>query len=199
MARLAATEVQVERLDAGVAADDGRVELQRKGAVAPVLLAGVGDLSAVPGVEIVGADGELRFFVTPGSEVFDHADAGILARDHERVGKHRRAVAERVGEDADGLLHLDALREVDEGAVGEEGLMQCGELGGAEARRLGEQVLADEVAVTDEGVAQRVDDHAPSFQLWVEDLAGNQGAVGEGEPGGLPDAHGNGRSLLPRG
>ena len=63
VAGLAGAEVDVEGLDAGVAADDGAVGLEGKGAVAPVLFADVGEVCAVAGVEIVGAGGELRLGV----------------------------------------------------------------------------------------------------------------------------------------
>ena len=99
------------------------------------------------------------------------------------------AVAEREREDADRELHLDTLRHVDEGAVGKEGLVERGELGGTEPRRLGEEVLADQIAVTGKRTAEGVDDHALLFQRRIHDFARDERPVGERQSGGLLDPH----------
>jgi hypothetical protein len=85
VAGLAGAEVDVERLHAGVAADDGGVALEGERLVAPVLFADVGDLRAVAGVEIVGADGEAGGVVAARAEIVDDGHAGVFTGDDERV------------------------------------------------------------------------------------------------------------------
>ena len=58
MAGLTATEVQVERLHARVAADDGGVELEGEGVERPALGGDVGQLGPVSGVQVVRAAGK---------------------------------------------------------------------------------------------------------------------------------------------
>ena len=125
VARLASAEVQVERLDAGVAADDGGVGLEGEGAVAPVLFADIGEVGAVAGVEVVGPGGELCFGVLARAEVFDERGSGIFSGDYESVWENCSGGAEGVRENADGLFDRDAARDVNKRAINEKGFVQC--------------------------------------------------------------------------
>ena len=83
-------------------------------------------------------------------------------------------------EDFDAALDLDVGGDVDEEAVGEMGFVKGGPLGRAEAGVLLHEVLADEVAVGDQGLGQRqAEDAGGELGFGVEELV-----VGEDEFGG---------------
>ena len=99
-------------------------------------------------------------------------------------------VAERMGKHANGLVDFHAAGHVDERTVGKKRLVERGKLRRAELGRLGQEVLADEILVLDEGVLQRVDDDAAPRQFGGERRAGVEPAVGEDELRGFLDPDG---------
>ena len=133
--------------------------------MAPVLFADVGELSAVSGVEIVGAGGELGGRVGVGAEIFDHGSPGVFSENHKGVRENGRGGSDRAGENADGQSNLHIAGDINESAIGEESFVERGELRRAEFWRLGEQVFAHEGVVVHEGVLQGIDDHAAGDEI----------------------------------
>src|SRR5208283_4776646 len=120
MARLLPAEVEVERLDPRVPADDRRVELERERLLGPALGRRVGDPRPVAGVEVVRAARELPGGVAR-REIVDDGHARIVLRDDERVREDGRAGPRDGVDDDDRLVDLDPARDEDERPIVDEG------------------------------------------------------------------------------
>ena len=146
MARLARAQMNIERLHPGVAADDRGIKLEGEGRQGPALDPGVGDLRSVACVKVVGAAGELGVVGRRDKEV-DDGRLRVFLRDDEGVREDGCRRARRRVDDPNWILHLDALRDIDERSVLEEGGVKGGELFGAKLLRLGHEVGLEQVGI----------------------------------------------------
>ena len=85
---------------------------------------------------------------------------------------------------------VDAARQVEEGAVVEQGGVQGGELLGARGHRLREEVRLHQVAVVLQGVVERVEDHPAFRETGGQVFPGHEAVVGEQQLAGLGELDG---------
>ena len=161
VARLPAAEMDVEREHAGVALHDRGVELERERVPRPVLRPDVGELRAGSGEKVVHAGGRslrdpprrLERF----EEIFHAGGLGVVLQDDEGVGEDGGAVARADVVDHERRGHLDAARHVEKGAAGGQRGVERGEFLGAEADRLGHEMLPEKIGVLRDGLFERAE------------------------------------------
>ena len=147
----------------------------------PVLDGAVFDLRALHRDEFDDGGVELVFVAHRGGATFEIAHEGTFVRDDERALELAgvRGLDAEVG----GQLHraADALGDVAEGTVGEDGGVQ----GGVEVVRVrhdGAEIFLDEVGVMRDGLGERTEDDALLGQLSLEGR-GDRNAVHDGVHG----------------
>ena len=97
--------------------------------------------------------------------MLDHGDFRQFVRDQKQMRKHGCVLTIEPMENFDRQFDLDAARDVNERARGNECLMQRGELGRTEPGRLRHEMFSEQLGVLDHGALERLKDHAALFQL----------------------------------
>ena len=90
-ANMAAAEIERERLRRGIAADDGRVDLERECFPAPILHADVSNLGTGAEPEVINPAGEAFGIEVRGSETIDDGGLRSFIRDDQSVREARSA------------------------------------------------------------------------------------------------------------
>src|SRR5437667_7515767 len=93
--------------------------------------------------------------------------------------KHGSVLTIEPMENFDRQFDLDATRDVNECARGNECLMQRGELGRTEPGRLRHEMFSEQLGMLDHGALKRLKYHAALFQLIRNHVALNELVAGE--------------------
>jgi len=142
-------------------------------------------------MDVGGGDREGALVGLGGEVEVVEVGLGAFAGDDERVREDRDTVGERPGDGDEGLLHLDALGDVEDVAGAEPRAMERGELVATEKHGVLQEVFLEQGRAGADGVFEGFEDHALGDELGGERRLQHAMAVDvDDEAGGVGDQAG---------